>query len=160
VAQDWFLKIDGIDGESQVDGHKGEIEVESWSWGVVHEGAPGPGGGGASGKPTFHDFHFVANISKASPKLFLSCATGVHHKDALLTGRRAGAKTSEFLKYKLTDVQVSGVQHGGGSGQDMATEQFSLRYGRFDISYTAQKADGSAGAPVTAGYDLKTSKKV
>src|SRR5262245_44836400 len=109
VAQDWFLKIDGIDGESQDSAHKGEIEVLSWSWGVVHEGAPGPGGGGggASGKPSFQDFHFVAHISKASPKLFLSCATGVHHKDALLTGRRAGAKASEFLKYKLADVQVS-----------------------------------------------------
>ena len=32
------------------------------------------------GKPSFQDFHFVASISKASPTLFLSCATGVHHK--------------------------------------------------------------------------------
>jgi len=161
VAQDWFLKIDGIDGESQDNAHKGEIDVLSWSWGVENEGSPGAGGGGGSGRPSFQDFHFVANISKASPKLFLSCANGVHHKTALLSGRRAGAVKGggEFLKYKLTDVEVSSVQQSGG-GSDAATEQFSLRYGRFEISYAAQKADGSLDAPVTAGYDLTTSKKV
>ncbi len=30
---DYFLKIDGIEGESQDAKHKGEIDVESWSWG-------------------------------------------------------------------------------------------------------------------------------
>ena len=30
---DYFLKIDGVDGESGDDKHKGEIEVESFSWG-------------------------------------------------------------------------------------------------------------------------------
>lgn len=158
MAQNWFLKIDGIEGESLDKAHKGEIEVLSWSWGVTNEGLPGPGG--ASGKPSFQDFHFVANISKASPKLFLSCATGVHHKEALLTGQRAGEKAAEFLKYKLRDVQVSSVQQGGDTASDRPTEQFSLRYGRFEISYAAQKADGSLGAPLTAGYDLKNSKKV
>ena len=162
MAQDWFLKIDGIDGESQDNAHKGEIEVLSWSWGVENEGSPGTGGGGGSGRPSFQDFHFVANISKASPQLFLSCASGVHHKAALLSGRRAGAVKGggEFLKYKLSDVQVSSVQHSGEVGSDRPTEQFSLRYGRFEISYAVQKADGTLDTPATAGYDLKASKKV
>ncbi|HEY7575111.1 MAG TPA: type VI secretion system tube protein Hcp, partial [Thermoanaerobaculia bacterium] len=30
---DYFLKIDGIEGESQDGKHKGEIDVLSWSWG-------------------------------------------------------------------------------------------------------------------------------
>lgn len=162
MAQDWFLKIDGVEGESQDNAHKGEIEVLSWSWGVENEGSPGTGGGGGSGKPSFQDFHFVASISKASPTLFLSCATGVHHKTALLSGRRAGAVKGggEFLKYKLSDVQVSSVQQSGDGGSDRPTEQFSLRYGRFEISYAVQKADGTLASLVTAGYDLKAGKKV
>ena len=51
---------------------------------------PGPGGGGAGGKASFQDFHFVARISKASPQLFLSCATGSTTRRASLSGRRAG----------------------------------------------------------------------
>ena len=42
---DYFLKIDGIEGESSDDKHKGEIEVESFSWGATQAGSPGPGGG-------------------------------------------------------------------------------------------------------------------
>ena len=162
VAESWFLKIDGIEGDSLDKVHKGEIDVESWSWGVVHEGSPGPGGGGGgAGRASFQDFHFVAKISQASPQLFLSCATGVHHKDATLSGRRAGGdKTSgDFLKYKLSDVQVTSVQHAQG-GSDLPIEQFSLGYGRFDITFTPQKPDGSPGSPISAGFDVKLNKKL
>jgi type VI secretion system secreted protein Hcp len=162
VAERWFLKIDGIDGESTVDGHAGEIDVLSWSWGVTYPGGgPGAGSGAGAGKPEFNDFNFVARISKASPLLFLSCATGTHHKFAALTGARAGEKIkgSEFLKYKLTDVQVTGVQHAGGEAES-PTEQFSLNYTKFEISFSPMKVDGSLGAAVTAKFDLKQSKKI
>ena len=33
AAVDYFLKIDGIDGESTDDKHKGEIQLESYSFG-------------------------------------------------------------------------------------------------------------------------------
>jgi len=160
VAESWFLKIDGIQGESVDKVHKGEIDVESWSWGVVNEGSPGTGSGGGAGRASFEDFHFVTRISKASPQLFLSCATGVHHKDATLSGRRGGDKTSgDFLKYKLSDVQVTSVQHAGG-GSDLPIEQLSLSYGRFEITFTPQDPDGSPGSPISAGFDVKMNKKV
>ena len=38
AAVDYFLKIDGIDGESQDSKHKDEIELESWSWGEQNVG--------------------------------------------------------------------------------------------------------------------------
>jgi type VI secretion system secreted protein Hcp len=161
VAENWFLKVDGIEGESADVSHKGEIDVLSWSWGVANVGSgpggpsgPGGGGGGA-GRASFQDFTFVARISKASPQLFLSCATGTHHKAASLSGSRATGKAQDdFLKYKLSDVQVTSVQHGAGDA-DPPTEQFSLSYSRFEISFTPE-----TGPPVTAGYDLKLNKKI
>ena len=36
VAESWFLKIDGVQGESTDISHKDEIDVLSWSWGVAH----------------------------------------------------------------------------------------------------------------------------
>ena len=159
MAENWFLKIDGIQGDSLDKVHKGEIDVQSWSWGVVHEGSPGPGGGGA-GRVSFQDFHFVAKISKASPQLFLSCATGVHHKDATLSGSRVGDKASgDFLEYKLSDVLVTSVQHEEG-GSDVPTEQFSLSYGRFEVTFTPQAIGGWLGMPISAGFDVKLNNKV
>ena len=38
---DYFLKIDGIEGESQDSKHSKEIELESWSWGETQTGTRG-----------------------------------------------------------------------------------------------------------------------
>jgi type VI secretion system secreted protein Hcp len=46
AAVDYFLKIDGIEGESLDEKHKGEIDVLSWSWGESQEGPTTGGGGG------------------------------------------------------------------------------------------------------------------
>jgi len=47
---DYFLKIDGIDGESQDSKHKGDIELESFSWGATQAGTSSYGGGMGAGK--------------------------------------------------------------------------------------------------------------
>ena len=39
AAVDYFIKFDGIKGESADAKHKDEIDVESWSWGETHSGA-------------------------------------------------------------------------------------------------------------------------
>jgi type VI secretion system secreted protein Hcp len=162
VAERWFLKIDGIVGESTDANHKDEIDVLSWSWGVTHTGGgAGSGGGGGAGKSSFEDFHFVAKISKASPVLFLSCATGTHHKSAALSGVRTAGKggSSEFLKYKLSDVTVTSDQHAGNDGQ-APVEQFSLNYSKIEIAYSPQSATGASGTPIKAGFDVKANRKI
>src|SRR5438094_711398 len=109
---DYFLKIDGISGESTDDKHKGEIEVASFSWGVRQTTARATGGAGA-GKATFQDFQFTKVSDKASPALFQKCATGEHIKQAVLTARKAGETQQEFLKVTLSDLLVSSYQSGG-----------------------------------------------
>src|SRR3989338_10520822 len=114
AAVDYFLKIDGIDGESTDPGHKGEIDVLSWSWGETNAGIRAGGGGGA-GKVNMQDFHFTMHSSKASPKLMLAVATGKHLPQAILTVRKAGESQLEYIKIKLSDVMVSSYQIGGSS---------------------------------------------
>ena len=160
ATERWFLKLDGIVGESTHSTHKDEIDVESWSWGLSHSGSSSGGGGGGAGKASFQDFHFVSRISKASPALFLACATGQHRKDATLTGERAGAaKGGTFLQYKLNDVLVTSVQLSDVAGGDPPVEQFSLNYSKIELSFFPQDAKGKVGAPITAGFDVKAHKK-
>ena len=56
---DFFLKIDGIPGESADSKHKDEIDVISWSWGANQTGTMSYGGGGGAGKVNFQDFSFT-----------------------------------------------------------------------------------------------------
>jgi type VI secretion system secreted protein Hcp len=160
VAERWFLKIDGIDGESTDVNHKGEIDVESWSWGVSQSGSSGGGGGGGAGKAAFQDFHFVTQVSKATPKLLQACASGMHIKEATLSGVRGAGKVknASFLKVKLTDVIISGVALAD-SQENVPLDQVSFNYGKIELTYTRQSAKGTAEPPVRFGWDLKQSKK-
>ncbi|HLM98132.1 MAG TPA: type VI secretion system tube protein Hcp [Bryobacteraceae bacterium] len=159
AAVDYFLKIDGIDGESQDSKHKGEIELYSWSFGATQSGTHSGGGGGGAGKVSMQDFHFVMNVNKASPKLLLACATGEHIKKAVLTCRKAGKEQQEFVKYSFSDFLVSSYQTGGsGSSDVLPNDQISLNFAKIEFEYKEQKADGTLGGSVKAGYDLKANK--
>lgn len=155
MAVDYFLKIDGVDGESTVAQHKGEIQLDSFSWGQARP-ASGGGGGGA-GKVQMQDFHFVMKTSKASPKLFLACATGEHFKKALLSVRKAGNQTIEFLKITLADVMVSSFQLGSDANDNIPLEQVSFSFSKIEWSYSSS---GGGGPSITAGYDLTSNKAV
>ena len=161
VAERWFLKLDGISGESTDSAHKGEIDIDSWSFGVSHSGTTSGGGGGGAGKASFEDFHFVSRISKASPALFLACASGSHIKEALLSGvRNSGiGKGTDFLKYKLRDVIVTGVVQSDAADA-VPTEQFSLNFSKVEMSYTPQSASGKIERKITVGWDVKANKKL
>jgi len=160
AADRWFLKLDGVPGESAHVSHKDEIDVQSYSFGVSQASSPTTGGGGGAGKAVFQDFHFVTKISKASPKLFLSCATGTHIKEALLSGvRGTGKAQADFIVYKMRDVVITSVQHSDGEA-NLPMEQLSMNYSKVEISYFPQGTSGKVGPAVTAGFDLKANKKV
>jgi type VI secretion system secreted protein Hcp len=157
---DYFLRIEGIEGESTDAKHKNWIDVESWSWGETQTGTVSPGSGGGSGKVAFQDVHFTTKVTKASPALFLACASGQHLKQAQLVARRAGKDQQEFLSWTFSDILVSSYQTGGSeAGNVLPIDSVSLNVAKAQISYKAQKADGTLDTPVTAGWDVKTNKK-
>ncbi len=160
ASVDYFLKLKGIDGESTDSKHKNEIDVESWSWGESNSGTHAGGGGGGAGKVAMQDFHFTMKVNKASPKLLLACATGEHIPDALLTCRKAGKEQQEYLCFKFTDLLVSSYQTGGSFSDVVPSDQISLNFSKVEMEYKPQKADGSLDGSVSAGWDLKTNKKV
>jgi type VI secretion system secreted protein Hcp len=161
LAVDYFLKIDGIPGESKDSKHKDEIDVEAWSWGEVNPVQHGSGSGAGAGKVQVQDFNFTARFSKASPSLMLSCASGKHLKSAVLTARRGDKAQAEFLTFSLSDVLVSSYQTAGAEAGDVApVDSVSLNFSKIQIEYKEQKADGSLGGSIKAGWDVKQNKQL
>lgn len=153
MAFEAFLKLEGVPGESLDAKHKDEIEILSFAWGVDQTGTVfAPGGAEVA------EFNLQALYSKASPRLFELAVTGGHSPEALLTLRKGGETPLEFLKYKFTDVLISGYQTSGSSDDDRPLDSFSLNFARVDIEYTEQKEDGSAGTVTRASYDLAKKK--
>lgn len=156
AAVDYFLKIEGIPGESEDKKHTGEIDVESWSWGESNAGTGAFGGGGGAGKVSMQDFHFTTKMSKASPNMFLYCATGKHVPTATLTCRKAGGNQQEFLTVKMEQVLISSYQTGGSGHSDIVpTDQVSLNFAKITMEYKEQAADGSLKGSVKQTYDQK-----
>jgi type VI secretion system secreted protein Hcp len=160
VASDIFAKIGDIKGESLDDKHKDEIEILSWSWGVTNAHSRGAGSGARSGKAAFHDLSFTHNIDKASPSLLKRCATGEHLKEATITHRKAGKGHPEYLVVKMNDVIITSVTHGDSTGaQGSHLETVTLAFGKVDLEYRPQKADGSLEAGIHFKYDIKANKE-
>lgn len=153
---DYFLKLDGIPGESRDSKHKDEIELVSFGWGVTQSG-PGGGGGGA-GRAQFKSFEFLMRVNKASPQLFLACASGKHIKEATLSVRRAAKAALEYLKIKFTDVLVSSYAQAGD--EEGAHETVAFDFARIELEYTPQQARGAAAGSIEAGWDLKKNVKI
>jgi type VI secretion system secreted protein Hcp len=161
MAVDYFLKLEGIDGESTDDKHKGWIDITSFSFGATQQTSWGSGtGGGGAGKVSVSDFHITKKTDKASTPLFVKCATGEHIATAKIVCREAGGDAVEFFKFTLTDVLVSGIQFSGSHSGDRGDESVSISAGKVELDYKPQDEKGRAGASVTGGWDLKTNKKV
>jgi type VI secretion system secreted protein Hcp len=158
MAVDYFLKIEGIEGESADSKHGKEIDILSWSWGESQSGSSAFGGGGGAGKVNMQDFSFTMNNNKASPKLVLACASGQHIKSALLVCRKAGKEQQEYLKIKFSDLLISSFQTGGSSGAEIPIDSITFNFSKIEYEYYPQKPDGTLDAKVPVHWDLKANK--
>jgi type VI secretion system secreted protein Hcp len=159
MAQDIFLKLTGVEGESPDSTHKNEIEVLSWSWGITQESNMHAGSGGGAGKATVHDLVFEHFIDRASPNLSKYCLTGKPINEAVLTVRKAGGSPLEYLKIKMTEVIVSSVHPAGSSSEERIRETVGLSFSKVTEEYIVQNAQGGSGGTVTATYDIKGNKE-
>jgi type VI secretion system secreted protein Hcp len=160
MAYDAFLKIDGVTGEATQAGHKGEIQISSFSLGASNPTNIGIGSGHSSGKVTLSDFSITKPTDSSSPTLFKNCCGGKPYtKVTAAIQKSTGAGGGAFLTYDFTNVYVTSVSWAGtggagGGGHDTPHETVTFTFEKVQITYKSQKSDGSLGAPLMAGWDL------
>jgi type VI secretion system secreted protein Hcp len=141
ASVDYFLKIDGIDGESTDDRHKGEIEITSWSASAATAATTS----GKSKGACIKDITFTKTLDKASPLLLANAVSGMNIPAATFVARKAGKDQQEYLKIELKDVIITSVQDAGSTGESVPMESITLGFGSLNLQYKAQKPDGSLG---------------
>jgi type VI secretion system secreted protein Hcp len=148
---DIFMKIDDVQGESTDSSHKNEIEVSAWSWGAAQAGSSHSGPGAGSGKVVVQDLSFTYAADKSVPTLFGMVFKGTPFKKAQLTCRKAGGSPVEYIKIIMSSGLVSNVHVAGA---DTVSATVTLNFGKVEIDYTTQNADGSPGPEVTTQYNI------
>jgi len=149
MAVDMFIKIDGIEGESRDQQHKGEIELLSFSWGIANQVSNTDDGSGA-GRVSVSDLSIVKQMDSTSRELFEKYCQGEHIGNALITLVRRGENGQEFFKIKLTDVLVSSYQTGGShTGGVVPMESVRFNFGSVDIQAADRKGNFVSSVTIT-----------
>lgn len=160
MAQDIFIKIKGIEGESLDFSHKGEIEVLRWNWSVTQSANMHSGSGGGSGKSTVKDLYFNHFIDKASTTLLQYCLTGKHISEVVLTIRKSGGSPLDFFKIILQEVIITSVTPIGMEYMPMPIEKVGLCFSKVKVEYLIQSSKGNKMGVVAMGYDIKANAEI
>lgn len=153
MAQNIFLKIDNVKGESTEQSHKDEIEVLNWNWTqAIPIGSGGPGGS-APGRPSPPSISFRHYIDRASPALMKLGLTGQTIRSAILFMRKAGPRSSDYFKLEMFDVKISGFSTTGEAGDIRSTETVTLTCSKIKEEYIYSPATGNP-APYREEFDF------
>lgn len=159
MAVDMFLKLDGIKGESSDSKHKGEIDIESFSWGMAQTGSGHRAAGSGSGKVEVSDVTIQKVIDKSSPSLMLACANGKHVAKGTITVRKAGENPLDYLTIDLENVFVSNYHTSGANSGDVPTETVTLNFVKMKLEYWTQTDKGAKGENANFSWDVAQNTK-
>jgi len=151
---DFFLKIDGVDGESKDEEHSGEIDIVSFSYGVSQPSSAHSGGGSGVSKASFSDFTVMKQVDKTTPVLMKKCAGGDHFATVVFTARRAGGEKVTYQTITLSNAMITSYQKSGSDGGSLPHESVSFSYDKIEDVYTPQTEEGGADAQVLGTVDI------
>ncbi len=108
-----FVKIQGIEGESNDQDHKKWIIIESWSWGVARTSSEAAAG----------DITITKAVDRSSPKLAECSAKGSSFPEVIIHTPQTGGKPG-YVSYTLKNVKIVLITPGPGG----RTEKIKLAY--------------------------------
>jgi type VI secretion system secreted protein Hcp len=157
-----FLKLDGIDGESEKKSAEAWIEIFSFSNGASNPSSVAFGTGSGAGKVDLSSLSLQKQLDKSSPKLFLNCCNGTHIKTGNLIVREAtGDDTTQiYYQYDMTEVFVDSISWGGAASGGKPSESLALSAKSLQITYWPQDATGKVGNKIVAGWDVSKNAKL
>ena len=105
----------------------------------------------------FDDFSWTQEMDISVTGLFSAITKGKNIKNAQVDSVTAGSQPFVYFQMEFRDVLLTNIDVTGSSS-DIATIDGAFAYNFIKMTYTSQKADGSAGPSVWADFDLKKNK--
>ena len=162
MAVEIFLKLDGIEGESEKKGAENQIEIFSFSNGASNPSSVAFGTGSGAGKVDLSSLSLQKQLDKSTPKLFLNCCNGTHiTKGTMIVREATGDDTTQvYYQYDMTEVFVDSISWGGAAGGGKPSESLSLSCKSLQVTYFPQDSKGKLGNKIVAGWDVSKNTKL
>jgi type VI secretion system secreted protein Hcp len=155
------LKLDGIEGESQVQGHAKEINLTSVIFSteqtrMLNEASKT---GAGAGKASFSPMIVTKAADKASPQLFLNSVLGKSIKTARISFISVPdgevGPPFEFFSISLGNVFISKFTVSTSNGDSTTNEEVVLNYQAVVVNYTPP-----SGPSIITGFDLVRNQQI
>ncbi|MCT9095516.1 type VI secretion system tube protein Hcp [Haloarchaeobius sp. HME9146] len=128
-----YLKFDDIEGESTDRKHRGEIDIESWSWGVASE----EGRVARRGRVQHRPLTITKRVDKATPKLTKAATSGRNLGEVVLTVELGGRTMT--MTMRNVRVVASSLSFDSETGWPMET--LELEYDGLTMAVDRVEAD-------------------
>ena len=162
MANDSYLQVDGVKGESADSGHKDWIEILSYDHSIKQPASAtaNSAGGGTTSRCKHEDFVITKYHDLSSAKLSELCCQGKHIKKVVIELMRAsGDAPVKYLAIELENVIISNVTSRKLPDDDLPIDTVAFNYGLIKWTHTQQKrAGGDKGGNVVGGWDLQANK--
>jgi type VI secretion system secreted protein Hcp len=164
MANDIFLKIQGVTGPVTNAGFVGDIQLTAYSQGFTDPATVASGTGAGAGKATTTcgAINITKMVDSTSPDFlqYVTSGVGIQAATVYFLGSVNGATpanvpyTIELHHVRVVSItQGDTVSHTSGLG---ITENISMIAGQFKFTYRSASADGIAGKVETFTWDCAT----
>jgi type VI secretion system secreted protein Hcp len=146
AAQQWFMRIEGVEGEATGESYKGWIEILSYEQSIERSDAKNSGASRRRGSAEFSDIAVTKELDKATPKLMEAIAKGkVFAKVEIhMTATYGDAGEQTYLAIELENVQVTSYSLSGSAAEGVPTEQVSLNFEEIKVTYSENDERGKS----------------
>lgn len=158
IPQKYFLRIDGIDGESTSETHAGWFEVDVPTLFVGAETEAGPGGAWSAGLPEFAPLDVVFQQNTALAHFLTDLASGEKIGAMQIQGVTSPGADAEVITYdlRLNDVRVTRVADNAVTGPLVRFD-----YARIGLETAAIDPSSELAVPSGSfGYDRASDEVV
>jgi type VI secretion system secreted protein Hcp len=156
MANDAYLQIDGIKGESADQKHKEWIECSNVLYSVHQPRAEtvSTAGGLTSGRADLLPITFKKLADIASPVLLQTCAAGKTIPKACFEFMRADSNGNPipYFRIELENLLIASITPDSGDG-GLITERIQLAYTKIKWNYIRQSIRGGTQGNSTGGWD-------
>ena len=156
MANDAYLRFDGIKGESQDHGHKEWIEISGVRWAIQQpkSATASTAGGHTAERAELSEVSFEKLCDLSSPILMQTCAMGKTIPKATFEFMRADGDGNpiKYFEIELENVLIGTISPILGTG--LLQESIGLKFSQVRWRYTQQRIAGSSAGNTAGGWNL------
>ncbi|MFN3792594.1 Hcp family type VI secretion system effector [Massilia sp.] len=161
MANDAYLQIDSIKGESTDQKHKDWIEVSNVTY-AVHQprgDVVSTSGGHTTGRADLYPISFSKLADLSSPVLLQTCAVGKTLSKAVFQFLRADSNGNPipYFRIELENLLIASITPDSGEA-GIITERVQLSYAKIKWNYIRQSIRGGAQGNTSGGWDCSAHK--